>query len=187
MFLYRVFPYAPNATVGSCGHATYLHRPQGMGRLDNPGCYAVWYLACEPSGAVGETFGDLDEWSDSMLPFPKIPGSRRALATYSFPDDLQLLEMDSAQNLLDRGMRPTQVIERNRSATQAWALRIYRERNDRGESLWQGVRWWSYHRPQWRIQGYWGSRTPNLVSVEPLNMQHPALVDAATALRKIIV
>lgn len=187
MLVYRVFPYIPGATAGCAGHATYLHRPQGSGRLDNPKNYTVWYLACEPSGAIGETFGDLDEWSDTMFVFPKLSGSRRALATYSLPDDLALLDMDDARNLLDRGLRPTQVIERNRSATQAWALRIYNECNDRGDSLWQGVRWWSYHRPQWRILGYWGAPAPFLVDVEPLDTKHRALVDAASTLRRPIV
>src|SRR6266567_4725416 len=45
-------------------------------------------------------------------------------------DDIALLDLDDA-NLYTRGQRPTQVIERNRAATQAWALSVCNERNDR--------------------------------------------------------
>jgi hypothetical protein len=187
MLVYRVFPHLASAAVGAAGHPQYLHRGQGGGRLDNPGHYLVWYLACSPSGAVGEAFADLDTWSDTMFAYPKLAGSRRALATYAIPDDLALLDLDDAKNLLDRGLRPTQVVERNRSATQVWALKIFRERNDRSSQMWNGVKWWSIHRPQWEIIGYWGTAAPTVVNVERLTTSHSALIDAARALSKPIV
>jgi len=187
MLVYRVFPQLPSAAVGTLGHAQYLHAKQGLGRLDNPGHYLVWYLACSPTGAIGETFADLDIWSDSMFVYPGLAGSRRSLATYSIPDDLPLLDLDDAKNLLDRGLRPTQVVERNRSATQAWALRIFDERNDRGSRMWNGVKWWSIHRPQWENIGYWGNAAPTVENVETLTTSHAALKDAARALSKPIV
>jgi RES domain-containing protein len=183
---YRVFPYHPSATAGEAGSPSYLHKPQGQGRLDNPGEYDVWYLSVEASGAVGETFGNLATWSPAMFPFPGLPGARKALGVYELDDDLPLLELDDARNLLDRGLRPTQVVERNRSATQAWALAIFRERDHRGNPRWAGVRWWSYHRPQWRILGVWGA-VPRCVLVEDLDMGHIAVVDAARTLTKLIV
>jgi len=157
---------------------------QGRGRLDNPGHYRIWYLAMEPAGAVAESFGDLDEWDPEMFKFPGIPGSRRVLATYLLSDDTPLLDLDDARNLYIRGLRPTQVIERNRAATQAWALSVYNERNDRGARIWHGIRWWSYHRPQWRIIGYWGDRAPQLLEVEELTLTSPAVTDAATSLKR---
>lgn len=186
MLAYRVFPYVGSAADGTPGSPSYLHKPQGNGRLDNPSLYDVWYLSTEQSGAVGEVFGDLPEWSDAMFAFPALPGSRRALATYQVPDDLPVLDLDDAKALLDRGLRPTQVIERNRSATQKWALSIFNERNDRGERTWSGVRWWSYHRPSWRILGVWGA-TPACVHVGDLTTKHPAVVDSATLLTKPLV
>lgn len=187
MLLYRTFPYLPTAASDEPGGAAHEHRPQGTGRLDNPSHYFVWYLSYEASGAVGETFGNLEEWSDAMIPFPALPGARRALGTYRLRDDVSLLELDDARNLLERGLRPTQVIERNRAASQAWALNIFRERNDRGDQLWQGVRWWSFHRPQWRIVGYWGSPAPELVDLDALDVRHPAVQDAAASLSRRVV
>jgi len=162
----------------------YLYT-QGRGRLDNPGHYRIWYLALEPAGAVAEAFGDLDPWDAEMFRFPFIPGSRCALATHIVNDDIALLDLDDARNLYTRGLRPTQVIERNRAATQAWALSVYNERNDRGARTWQGIKWWSYHRPQWRIIGYWGENTPHLLATEELSLTNPAVTDAATSLRRL--
>ena len=183
MLLYRVFPYLDAAGEEEAGHPRYLHRPQGKGRLDNPDEYDCWYLSADPSGAVGEAFADFHTWIPDMFPVPFLPGGRRALGTYSLPDDTPLLDLDDARNLLERGLRPTQVIERNRAATQAWALKIFQETNPDGSRKWSGVRWWSYHRPHWGIVGLWGV-TPECVEVEALSLGHPAVVDAARALAK---
>jgi hypothetical protein len=157
---------------------------QGPGRLDNPAHYKIWYLSLEPAGAIAETFGDLDEWDSGMFDYPLISGSRRALATYHLSDETPLLDLDDSRNLLIRGLRPTQVIERNRSATQNWALRVFNERNDSGMRIWYGVRWWSYHRPQWRVIGYWGDEPPELLGVDELALTSPAVIDAASSLRR---
>lgn len=119
-----------------------------------------------------------------MFRCPSIPGSRQALATFHLDDDTPLLDLDDARNLYSRGLRSTQVIERNRTATQAWALSVYNERNDRGMRAWQGIRWWSYHQPQWRIIGYWGDNAPRPLATEELIMTSPAVSDAATTLRR---
>jgi hypothetical protein len=183
VLLFRVFPYLPSAAVGQPGHAEYLHPGQGKGRLDNPDHYLCWYFSGEASGAVGENFADLLSWKDEMFLVPSIPGASRALGIYELPDDTPLLDLDDARNLLDRGLRPTQVIERNRPATQTWALRIFHETNNDGSPRWNGVRWWSYHRPHWRIFGLWNV-APRCVRVEQLTLSHPAIADAATALSK---
>lgn len=183
MLAYRVFPYLPTAAAGSPGHPAYLPESRGLGRLDNPDHYRVWYLSLEQSGAVGEAFGDLRHWREEMFGFPELPGTRRALATYELPDEVAVLDLDDARSLLDRGLRPTQVVERNRAVTQAWALAIFREAAPGGGPRWVGVRWWSYHRPGWRILGVWGS-APDCVRLEELNLDHPAVVDAARALAK---
>jgi hypothetical protein len=180
---YRVFPALNSARAGEPGHPEYLHPQQGQGRLDNPSHYLCWYLSLEASGAVGEVFADLLHWRELMFSFPALPGSRRALGTYEIPDNASLLDLDDARNLLERNLRPTQVIERNRAATQAWALRVFEERGSSFERKWVGLRWWSFHRPQWRILGLWDV-SPNCVQVERLDLHHPAVVDAAKALSK---
>lgn len=181
-----MFPYIPGTTNCVPGSPTYLHKPQGRGRLDNPDHYDIWYLALEASGAIGESFGDLPEWNDNMFAFPGLLGSRRALGTYQLSDDVPVLELDDAKALLERGLRPTQVIERNRPATQRWARAVFDERSDQGARLWAGVRWWSYHRPSWRILGVWGA-TPKCVDVADLATTHPAVQDAAALLSKATV
>jgi hypothetical protein len=154
-----------------------------MGRLDNPSEYDCWYLAAEASGAIGETFGDLDLWISNMFVFPALPGATRALGTYEVDDAIPVLDLDDARNLLALGLRPTQVVERNRAVSQGWALQIYNQLTPTGARRWSGVRWWSYHRPQWRIYGLWGL-TPHCVKVELLDLNHPAVVDAAKILAK---
>jgi hypothetical protein len=183
MLGYRVFPHLPTAESGRPGHPLFID-VQGAGRLDNPPHYEVWYFALESSGAVAEAFGDLDEWGPEMFDYPLLPGSRRALATFRLGDDIPLLDLDDSRNLLRVGLRPTQVIERNKGATQRWALDIFNMRNDRGEPEWHGVKWWSYHRPQWRIVGYWGDQSPEPLNVEELTMTCPPVVDAMASLRR---
>jgi hypothetical protein len=191
MLAYRIFPYDPNALRLAPGSYDYLHRPQGRGRLDNPNEYDVWYLATTPEAAVGEVFGDLSEWSNSMFLFPALPGAIRALGIFHVDDNINLLDLDDAQNLADRGLRPTQVIERRRSVTQSWALRIFRESDNLGRRKWQGVRWWSYQRPNWTVIGLWTTVAApppySQKTVEYLDCTHPAVLDASSALGRPIV
>lgn len=189
MLAYRVFPYKPSAQPGEIGHATYRHPVQGLGRIDNPHRYRAMYFAREPAGAIGETFGSRLLWDDDMFQVgnrdPALVGARRALAVFHLPDDLALLDLDHAYALHERGMRPTAVVERNRRATQAWALRIFEETAHDGNRRWSGVQWWSYHLPPWRIMGLWDI-TPRLLNVEKLTPRHPAVVDAAGALSRVV-
>jgi hypothetical protein len=180
VLLHRVFPYLPTASKGQPGHPLYLHPAQGTGRFDNPGRYLAWYLAAEPAGAIGETFGQLSVWREEMFAFPHIPGSRRALATYALPDDLPYVDLDDPRRLLELGVRPTQVIERNRPFTQALALRVYEL------ATYNGIRWWSFHRPQWRVSCLWDI-APEIAEVEPLTTAHIAIADAARTLARPIV
>ena len=190
MIVYRVFPYLPAARPGAPGHPDYLHKPQGKGRLDNPADYDLWYFAVMPEGAIGEVFGNFTMWVDDMFEVPFLPGARRALGRYELPDDLDILDLDDAQALLDRGLRPTQVVGRNRAASQTWALRIFQERTHDGSRKWIGVRWWSYQRPQWPVIGLWTapgeSPAHRIVDVSPLDLKHPAVADAARTLAKIV-
>lgn len=179
MLLYRVFPHLPSARRGAPGHPLYVHPAQGKGRWDNPARYLAWYLASEPTSAVGEVFAALGTWRDEMFAFPQIPGARRALGVYRLADDLPFVDLDDAPTLVGRGMRPTQVIERNRPYTQAKALEIYQEKR------WQGIRWWSYHRPQWRVWCLWDI-VPMCEAVEALDLDHAAVRDAASTLAKPI-
>jgi len=190
VIVYRVFVHLPSAAAGAPGHGTYLHKPQGQGRLDNPRHYDLWYFAVTPECAVGEVFGNLTQWTNAMFQAPYLPGSRRALGKFEIADDLDILDLDDANALLDRGLRPTQVIARNRATTQHWALNIFQETTHDGSRKWAGIRWWSFQRPHWAVIGLWvapgAAPHHHLVGVDPLDLSHPFVVDAARTLAKPI-
>ncbi len=180
MLLYRVFPYLASASAGQPGHPLYVHPAQGAGRFDNPSHYLAWYMAAEAVSAIGESFAHLSEWRDEMFEFPHIPGSRRALGIYDLPDDLPYVDLDDPQRLVELGVRPSQVVERNRPYTQALAFRIY------SEAKYKGLRWWSFHRPQWRVYCLW-EIDPQIAQVDELNVAHIAVESAARTLARRIV
>lgn len=185
MLLYRVFAYDPNASAGQSGHPGYLYPGQGAGRWDNPDLYLGWYLASNAAAAVGEVFGNLALWRDSMFEVPYLDGARRALAVYSVPDALTLLDLDDASALVERALRPTQVVSPNRRVTQRIARDIAGECDAGGVPLWAGLSWWSSWRSYWPVHFVWG-HTPTCESVEALDLDHPAVRDAATALSRAL-
>jgi hypothetical protein len=155
-----------------------VHPDQGAGRWDNPDLYRLRYVATSPEAAVGEAFAHLTAWRRAMLVFPQIPGALRHLGVYGFDEEaFPLLDLDDAVALRRRGLRPTDVVIRNRPATQDIARRIYEE------GRWSGIRWWSLHRPQWTLFAIWADAALVTEAVESL-VGHPALVDAALRLAK---
>lgn len=185
MILYRVFPHLDTAKPGESGSGTYLHRPQGGNRLDNPNDYDAWYFGLTPEAAVGEVFGDLGQWRDSMLQLPSLKGSRKVLGIYEVDDTIAVLDMDDAKVLLDRHLRPTQVVARNYAVTQGWGLDIF------NEGRWTGVRWWSFQRPHWTVFCLWepvgGPCPARYVDHEDLDLSHRSIVDAARSLERPII
>lgn len=185
MLAYRVFPHLLTAAAGEPGHPLYQHRPQQGGRIDHPD-YHVWHLGRRPEVAVGETFGNLASWDPSMFEVPFLPGGQRALAILRLPDDLRLLDLDDPHVLVELSLRPTQVVSRNLAVTQTWGHRIWQERDphDPAARRWQAVQWWSYHHPSWEVLASW--EEPELVDVDPLSLDHAAVVDAAQELRRVL-
>jgi hypothetical protein len=184
LLVYRVIPHLPTARPGEPGHPLYEHRPQRGGRIDHPD-YHVWYLSRFAEAACGETFGNLAHWDSSMLEFPQLPGARRAIGVYHLADDLRVLDLDDPAQLMRLNLRPTQVVARNLTVTQAWGHRIWSETDAHtGDHAWQAVSWWSYHRPIWTVLASW--LRPEFVRVEPLSLEHPVLIEAGTALQRII-
>lgn len=178
MLLYRVFPYLTDAGAGEPGHPLYVHPDQGLGRWDNPDLYQTLYVAASASGAIGETFAHLSTWSRGMLPFPAIDGAERMLGVYSLDEDVHpLLDFDNPRSLLDRALRPTEIVIRNRPRTQQIARHAF------DEGAWSGLSWWSMHRPQWSLRVLWRADDIALEGVEGLP-GHPALRDAGRLLAK---
>jgi hypothetical protein len=178
VLVYRVFPYRPSSAAGEAGHPLYVHPDQGLGRWDNRDLYRAMYFAGSPSGAAGETFAHLSTWSAAMLPFPSIEGAVRALGTYRFDEEAQpLLDLDDPRALLDRALRPTEIIVRNRPRTQRIARDVF------AEGRWSGLSWWSMHRPQWTLHLLWDVGIVSVEDVQPLP-RHPGLRDAARLLAR---
>jgi hypothetical protein len=185
MIVYRVSPFLPAAAAGTPGSPTYLHKPQTQGRLDNSSHYDIWYLSLTEAGAVGETFASHPTWSDLMFEFGKLPGARFSLHSFQIPDSCPLLDLDDANSLFERALRPTQVVTLNRSVTQSWALKIWNEIGTGGRK-WHGVRWWSRHSAEWPVIALW-TGTPTLIESEPLSTVHKSVIEAAGVLNRRIV
>lgn len=176
MLVHRVFPWRQGARGGEPGHPLYIHPDQGVGRWDNRDLYLALYVGGSPSGAVGESFAHLSTWSSAMLAFPSIPGADRALGTYRIDEEAHpLLDFDDPRALLDRALRPTDIVVRNRPRTQRIARDAF------GEATWSGVTWWSMHRPQWTLHMLWDVQGLSVEDVQPLP-GHPAVRDAGRLL-----
>lgn len=177
--LYRVFPWIANAEVGEPGHPLYVGGPQGQGRVDNPEVYRTLYACDAGEGAIGEAFGNHDVWTPDLFRGPSIlPGSVRAVAEID-ASDAEVVDLDDAAALLERGLRPSQVVTRTRSVTQGWALAIFRE------GRWGGVRWWSYHDPEWGSFGLWHVGGLRVTDVRPLSGDVDAVRDIAARMNRL--
>jgi hypothetical protein len=187
---WRVVRWVAGAQSGRPGHPAYVPvGSQGAGRFDNPGHYTAGYLAAEPECAVAETLGNLKVWTRQMLRPGEPPDATMALAAYD--GDLALVDLDDAATLTRLGLRPSDVVRRHRARTQEVALQLFLAGGH------DGIRWWSYHRPQWTVATVWKGRLEDgtatspledlrLAGIEELTLDHRALVAAAEALPKII-
>lgn len=179
-YLYRVFPWLPEAKSGQPGHALFV-AGQGSGRIDNPDRYRVLYASDRPAGACAEVFDYKPIWNAGMLRgTPGLPGSVRALATIRSSDDTLLCDLDDAVRLVELGLRPSEVVTRDRTVTRGWALRIF------DEGRWGGIRWWSYYDPRWGSHGMWAFDALSVETVEALSLDHPALEEASAVLNRPI-
>lgn len=179
--LYRVLPHLPRVAAGRPGSPRHVPPSTGANRVDNPDLYAVLYLGDSPVGAVAEAFGWAPRWSAALLRgSPSLPGSTRALVTFELPASAPLCDLDDAARLVDLRLRPSEVVTRDRGVTQAWSRRIFET------SAYAGVRWWSYYEPSWGSVGLWDVTSLAVTAVEPLTVDHPALVAAAETIVRVV-
>lgn len=179
--LYRVFPWLPDAKPGQPGHALFV-AGQGAGRIDNPDRYRVLYASDQPAGACAEVFDYKATWGAGMLRgAPSLRDSVRAIATLKLEEVVTVCNLDDSERLSHLGLRPSQVVTRDRAITRAWALRIFEE--DR----WGGIRWWSYFDPRWGSHGVWAVESLAVEQVEPLSLVYPGLREASEVLNRPIV
>lgn len=172
--LYRVVPYLAAAGHGEPGHPLHVPASTGANRIDNPDVYHPLYLGDDPRCAVAEAFGWAARWGTGLLRgSPSLPGSVRALVAYELAEGAVVCNLDDAARLERMDLRPSQVVTRERSVTQAWARRLF----DDGGFV--GVRWWSFYNPEWGSVALWNSAALTVAAVDFLGVDHPTFVAAA--------
>lgn len=185
MRLYRCYPRIPGARQGKPGHWSYLPRPQTHGRWDNADLYDSWYLSRSAVGAVAESFYNKQRWIPEVFLTPA--GHSRALAIFEFDEDRHLLDLDDAEVLAKLAIRPSQVVVPDLVTTQGIAKRIYSQNSsDRS-----GISWWSSQLPSASSVLLWGAggvppEGLKLVGIEPLSIEHPAVIEAAARLYRVL-
>lgn len=188
MRLYRVFPHVPGAADDQPG-GIFFRPAGGKNRADSPGlpAYRCLYVGDSAEGSVAEAFGRFDVWDAALIEAspatPALPGSRFALATYELPDEVKIRNLDDARALLEEGLRPSNVVTRERSVTQAWSANI------RSTFRYAGVSWWSYYDAGWYSAALWDiSALAVLESPRPLRAGDAEVRSAAhTIVRRLIV
>ena len=177
--LYRVFPWLESAARGQPGHPFHLPTTQGQGRIDNPEHYSVFYASDSAAGAVAEAFVNHAVWTSDLFRVPALPGGRRALAIFS-AERIAVLDLDDARALLHRRLKPSDVVTRDRLRTRLWSLAAFHERE------WGGIRWWSSHDPDRGSYGLWNIAGLVVLDISPLDTNHPAVVEAARAMSRVL-
>ncbi len=187
MTLFRVFPFDLSAAEREPGGALFVPAG-GKGRVDSPlpRAYSVLYAGSTPECAIAERFGAFDVWDRDLIEArpasPLLRRSRFALAAYELPDDVAIRVLDDAPTLVSEGLRPSDVVTRDRALTQAWAARIY----GRGDHA--GISWWSYYEPVWHSIGVWEhEKLQPLGHPEILSVGDSRVRAAARAIRRRLV
>lgn len=185
MRAYRILPYDDRAAAGQPGHPLYVpRRLQEAGRYDNNRLYAALYLALSRSGAVAEALGNHATWTDDLFDSPTT-GLRRHIATVEVPDRIAdaLVDVDDARFLLDRGLRPTDVVGRARTRTRSLAADLFAEGVP-------GIRFWSYYRPEWaNLVLFAPPLEPDdleVVEVEAMRLDLPCVQAASEMLCRVV-
>jgi RES domain-containing protein len=181
MKLFRVVPYRSAAAVGEPGHPLHVPASTGANRVDNPDVYDMLYLGDDPVCALAEAFGWAPRWNSGLLRgMPSLPGSVRALVSYELGDAAAVCDLDDAARLALLGLRPSRVVTRDRSVTQAWARTLFAS----GEFA--GARWWSYYNPDWGSLGLWDTAALTVTDIAALTANHPAFLAAAAEIVRVI-
>lgn len=120
-----------------------IRASQQSGRWDNSRLYGALYLSLSQAGAVAEVLGNHTEWVDALFDSPGT-GLRRHLITVEIDDTVVkgIIDVDDARFLLSRGLRPSEIAGRARTSTRTLATDLFSEGAN-------GVRFWSYYRPEW--------------------------------------
>lgn len=136
------------------------------------------YAGDSPAGVCAERFFrgmDRVLWTSSMLQ-PLNDGRRPVLAWYEIPGGIAVCDLGDPAELLRRQLRPAQIVTRDYEVSRAWARSIFSERH------YAGVSWWSYCDARWTTYGLWDRSQVRHWGIEELNVEHPAIVEAAAVM-----
>ena len=179
MKLFRIFARDARAAPAERGGALWFARaPLGLGRHANPALYGCLEASEELLAAVvehlarfrGRSLGE-DKLSLGGLPV--------CIATLGLPDGAPLIDLDDPTVLEREGLRPSGVVTRDRSRTQAAAAGLFARHP---KAL--GVRWCSVFEPVWANVTLF-DRAGGAVSVEEvrrLELGDEVLAEAAAFL-----
>jgi len=186
MRIFRCYPRTAGARRGRPGHWSYIPRPQLHGRWDNTDLYDSWYFSRTPVGAVAESFYSKQRWIPEVFLTPT--GQPRAIAEFEYaPGADSLLDLDDAATLLRLGIAPSTVVTRDLDTTQEIARKLFEVESERI----RGISWWSSQLPSETSVMLWGANSAppeglELVGVQNLGVEHPAVVDAAARLYRVL-
>ena len=176
--LYRVFRALDGVEPTARGGPLFVPRDrQGVGRHDSPGRFGAFYAARSAEAAVAETIQAFRGRDLSPEDLELADGSRLTLATYDDSSLPALTDLDEPAVLVEEGWRPSGVASRDRTVTQAMAVRAF-------EAGAPGLSWWSTLDSAWTNVTLFAERTLDAGAVvvagsaEPLSLKHPALVAA---------
>jgi RES domain len=144
VIFWRVLPWDPSARPGSPGGALWFPRPfQGTARHDNPARYGCLYATEAPVSAIAEALAPFRGTGDLEPEMLTRMGRPLALARLELRD-ARLLDLDDPAELVDAGLRPSQVATNHRDVTQPEAARLHDSYPDAA-----GLRWWSTLEASW--------------------------------------
>jgi len=179
--LFRIFPCLHNAQERAPGGPLYS-TAGSENRIDNPDLYRIFYASSHPEAAVAEWLGRFAVWEPHHFNPPlRVPNAAVSLATIGAGDST-FVDLDDAAALLSWNLRPSEVVTRDYARRRAWATRIFNEAPHVS-----GVRWWSFYNPDWGTFGRWRTDDLTVTSIEPLTLDHPAVVAAAEVIARRIV
>jgi hypothetical protein len=172
-------PWDPTARPADRGGPLFFPRPfQGVGRHDNPARYGCLYASEAAPAAVAEVLAPFrgTGLEDAIL---ELSGLGLALAAIELPDRPRLIDLDELQVLRRERLRPSEVATHERSATQAYAERLFDAHPEAA-----GLRWWSALESSWINVTLFDRAAEGLSvpTVTRLTVEDPVVAEAATLL-----